>query len=633
MSSKPLKTESTQPTQVMRNVKVATKMFRDSRDAAKYVAGKIADLIRERNASNRNTVLGLATGSTPIGVYRELARMHKEDGLDFSRVITFNLDEYWPMPPDSIHSYHFFMTEHLFSHINIDPKNIHIPDGQWDRSNIQQRCEEYESLIEQVGGIDLQILGIGRDGHIGFNEPGSDRGSKTRFIALDPMTKADAAEEFGGEEKVPSSAITMGVDTIFRARRVFLMALGEKKSWIIRKAIEDGPTPNVPASFLQNHQHCEFIIDSAAAAWLTDIRTPWHNNHSIEWSPTLQRQAVIWLAQKCQKPLLKLDNKDFLREQLYELLHLDGGVASLRERIFEHMMGTICTRPGGEKPLKAMVFSPHPDDDVISMGGTFITLVNQGHEVHVAYMTSGNVAVRDDTCLRHIDYVEESSRILGILHSDGSAKLQKCRQDIRSKNPKEPDSSDVLELKGLIRKTEAAAASDLVGVPSSRQHYLCLPFYRTGKVKKKPMGDEDIAIVADMLREVRPDQIYFAGDLSDPHGTHRVCAQIIIETLARLATENYLPEVWMYRGAWQEYEPHEIERVVPLSPEVMLKKKMAILRHESQKDGAMFMGSDEREFWIRAEERTKTTARIYNDLGLPEFVALEGFVRYRGQKL
>ncbi len=633
MSSKPMKTETPQPTQVMRNVKVATKMFRDSRDATKYVATKIADLIRERHAANRSTVLGLATGSTPIGVYRELARMHKDEGLDLSRVITFNLDEYWPMEPDSIHSYHRFMTEHLFSQVNIDPKNIHIPSGRWGSDEIQTRCEEYERMIELAGGIDMQILGIGRDGHIGFNEPGSDRGSKTRFIALDPMTRLDAAQEFGGEDKVPSSAITMGVDTIFRARRVFLMALGEKKAWIIRKAIEDGPSPNLPASFLQNHQHCEFIIDEAAAGWLTDIRTPWLNNHSIVWTPPLQKQALIWLSQKCQKPLLKLDTKDFLREQLYGLLHLPGGIAEIRETVFEELLAAVCSHPGGKTPTKAFIFSPHPDDDVISMGGTFINLVNQGNEVHVAYMTSGNVAVRDDTCLRHIDYVEESSRMLGILHPEGAARLEKCRQDIHARSLQGCDSTAVLELKALIRKTEAESACELVGVPASRRHFLNLPFYRTGKIKKNPMSQEDIQIVANVLRDVRPKQIYFAGDLSDPHGTHRVCARVIIEALQQLAAEDFSPEVWMYRGAWQEYEPHELERVVPLSPEVMLKKKMAILRHESQKDGAMFMGTDEREFWIRAEERTRQTANIFNDLGLPEFFALEGFVRYQGQKL
>src|SRR5712691_7286455 len=632
MPNTPTTTSPLQSAQVMRCTKVPTKMFRDSREAAKYVATIIANTIREQTASNQNTVLGLATGSTPIGVYRELARMHKEEGLDFSRVITFNLDEYWPMTPESIHSYHSFMWGHLFSHINIQPENVHIPSGQWKLKEVERHCDKYEQMIEAAGGRRLLKQEIGRDGHIGFTEPGTYRNSKTRLVALDPMTRRDAAGEFGGEEKVPIRAITMGVGTILNARRVILMALGEHKAWIVRKMVEGEPTTDVPASFLQRHVSSEVIIDEASAAWLTDVRTPWLTR-PVEWTPPLQKRALIWLSQECQKPLLKLDTKDFLEHHLYDLLHLEGGVAAIRERVFQQMLDTICTLPGGDRPLKAFIFSPHPDDDVISMGGTFLTLVNQGHEVHVAYMTSGNIAVRDDSCLRHIAYVEECSRVLGISHPDAAARLEKCRQDIRSKNQGDQDSTDVQELKRLIRQTEAAAACDLLGVPPKRQHYFDLPFYRTGKVKKNPMGEDDIRIVAHKLREVRPDQIYFAGDLSDPHGTHRVCAQVIIEVLQRLDGEGYSPEAWMYRGAWQEYEPHEIERAVPLSPEIMLKKKQAILRHESQKDGAMFMGSDEREFWIRADERTKQTAKTYNELGLPEFFALEGFLRYRGQKL
>ena len=525
------------------------------------------------------------------------------------------------------------MWEHLFSHVNISKENVHIPSGQWRLEDVERECAEYERRITQLGGLDAQLLGIGRDGHIGFNEPGSDRNSRTRLVALDPITRRDAAGDFGGEEKVPARAITMGVQTIWEAKRIFLMALGEKKAFIIRKALEGEPTPNVPASFLQNHMNVAFILDEAASAELTQVRTPWIGGRIVDWTPTLQTRAMVWLAQVCNKPLLKLDMKDFLQHHLYDILHLEGGVATIRERVFEQLMGTICTKPGGDPAIKAMIFSPHPDDDVISMGGTFLTLVNQGHEVHVAYMTGGNIAVRDDACLRHLDYVEESSLKLGGLHPDTAARLKKCRADIRLKKPGDHDSADVLTLKGLIRKTEAANACELVGVPASRRYFLELPFYQTGSANKRPMGESDIELVANKLRELRPDQIYFAGDLSDPHGTHRVCAQIIIEVLARLKSEGFSSEVWMYRGAWQEFEPHEIERAVPLSPEVVAKKKQAILRHESQKDGAMFMGSDDREFWMRAEDRTKQTAKIYNDLGLPEFFALEGFVRYQGQKL
>ena len=622
-----------QPAQIIHCGKLPASVFSDSRDAARFVAVVIANLIREKNAAEQKAVLGLATGSTPIGVYRELVRMHEAGELDFSNVVTFNLDEYWPMKPDSEQSYHSFMWEHLFGHVNIKPENVHIPSGCWRLENVERECAEYERLITQLGGLDLQLLGIGRDGHIGFNEPGSDRNSRTRLVALDPMTRRDAAGDFGGEEKVPARAITMGVQTIWEAKRIVLMALGEKKAFVIRKALEGEPTPNVPASFLQNHLNAAFILDEAASAELTQVRTPWIGGRIVEWTQTLQTRAMVWLSQVCQKPLLKLDMKDFLQHHLYDILHLEGGVSAIRERVFGQLMGTICTKPGGDNPIKVLIFSPHPDDDVISMGGTFITLVNQGHTIHVAYMTGGNIAVRDDACLRHLDYVEESSLTLGGLHPETAARLKKCRADIRTKKPGDHDSPDVLTLKGLIRKTEAANACELVGVPASQLSFLELPFYQTGSVKKRVMGDSDLDIVANKLRELRPDQIYFAGDLSDPHGTHRVCAQIIIEVLARLETEGYSPEVWMYRGAWQEFEPHEIERAVPLSPEIVAKKKQAILRHESQKDGAMFMGSDDREFWMRAEDRTKQTAKIYNDLGLPEFFALEGFVRYHGQKL
>ena len=623
---------ATQLFQTMRCAKVPTKMFRDSREVARHVARIISDLIREKNKASQRTVLGLATGSTPIGVYRELVRMYNEEGLDFSRVVTFNLDEYWPMTPDSIHSYHSFMSEHLFSHINIRPDNVHIPSGQWRLEHVEYECEKYERMIEEAGGLDLQLLGIGRDGHIGFNEPGSDRVTRTRLVALDPMTRRDAAGEFGGEERVPTRAITMGVGTILSARRIILMALGEHKAWIIRKTVEGEPTSDIPASFLQRHLSSEILIDEASAASLTDTRTPWRVR-PVDWTPELQKHALIWLSQECRKPLLKLETKDFLQHQLYDLVHAEGGPEAIRERVFKMMMNTICLRPGGDRPIKVLIFSPHPDDDMISMGGTFITLVNQGHELHVAYMTSGNIAVRDDSCLRHIDFVAESTQVLGIQHPEAAAKLERCRVDLHAKSPGSPDSIDVLELKSLVRKTEAVAAGVFVGLPAERLYFLDLPFYHTGTVKKKPMGDADIQIVANKLRLVRPDQIYFAGDLSDPHGTHRVCAQIIIEALKRLAAEGYEPEVWMYRGAWQEYEPHEIERAVPVSPEITLKKKLAIFKHESQKDGAMFLGGDTREFWIRAEERTKQTAQIYNELGLPEFYALEGFLRYRGQKL
>jgi len=610
-------------------VKCPAIMFRTSDGVGRYVAHEVATLIRERNAAGKATVLGLPTGSTPVGVYRELIRLHREEGLDFSNVITFNLDEYWPIKPDSLHSYNRWMRENFFNHVNVPEANIHIPKGDIGRIDVEEFCRKYEQAIVDAGGIDIQMLGIGRTGHIGFNEPGSSKSSRTRIINLDPVTRRDAASDFFGEENVPQRAITMGVGTILSAHKVFVMALGEHKAKVIYKSLEGPETPEIVASFLQSHSNAVFVLDAASAAQLTSVKTPWMFEH-VEWTPLLERRAVVWLSQHEKKPILKLDARDFHENHLTDLIHESGPVERIRQRVFDDLHGTLCPQPGGQSATKIIVFSPHPDDDVISMGGTLCTLCDQGHEVHVAYQTSGNIAVFDHDALRHVDYVSEFLDLFG-LQTPASMQLeQKIRQQVAQKPPGACDGPDVLKVKGLIRKTEAVAGAKIAGVPAERCHFLDLPFYQTGQVHKKPIGQEDVDIIAALLRELQPTQIYLAGDLSDPHGTHRMCAEAILKALAVVQKENLNPEVWLYRGAWQEYEPHEIERAVPLSPEVTLRKKLAIFRHESQKDAALFPGHDEREFWVRAEERTKNTARIYNELGLPEFYALEAFRRYDG---
>ncbi|HUG89296.1 MAG TPA: glucosamine-6-phosphate deaminase, partial [Planctomycetaceae bacterium] len=592
----------------------------------------VESLIQSNNAAGRKTVLGLPTGSTPMGVYRELIRMYQEDGLDFSRVITFNLDEYWPMQPDSIHSYNRFMWENFFRHVNVRKENVHIPDGTLRRRDVESFCEDYERAIEKAGGLDLQLLGIGRSGHIGFNEPGSARNSRTRLVTLDPITRLDAASGFFGEENVPHQAITMGVGSILSARKVIMMAMGEHKAAIIQRAVEEEVTEDVTASFLQTHPNAVFVLDDAASAELTAVRTPWLVGR-VDWTPPMEKRALIWLAEQTGKPLLKLDARDFQEHQLYDLVRENGPVATIRQRVFETLLSGICPRPGGETSQTVIVFSPHPDDDVISMGGTLITLAEQGHDVHIAYMTSGNIAVFDHDALRHIEFLREFLDIFRQQTDETGRLYEKLRADMARKQPGDPDTPDVLEVKALIRQTEAIAAARIAGVPAEKLHFLNLPFYRTGTVAKRELSEEDVEIVAGLLRERKPAQIYVAGDLSDPHGTHRMCAQAILRALPKVAASDVRPEVWLYRGAWQEYEPHEIERAVPLSPEVTLRKKLAIFRHESQKDRALFPGHDEREFWVRAEERTKYTARIYNELGLPEYYALEGFVQYAGQQL
>jgi glucosamine-6-phosphate deaminase len=613
----------------VRNTRVPTLVCRTSEDVGVYVAGLIADVIRAHHAAGRPTVLGLATGSTPIGVYRELIRLHRETGLDFSNVVTFNLDEYWPMPPESLQSYRRWMWENFFEHVNVRAGNVHLPSGTVRRREVEAHCAEYERAIADAGGIDVQLLGIGRTGHIGFNEPGSPRASRTRLVNLDPVTRRDASADFYGEENVPFHAITAGVGTILSARRIVMMALGEHKTRVVRQALEEDETPKIAASFLQSHKDALYVLDEAAAAALTAVRTPWLTQQ-VEWTPDLEKRAVIWLSQATQKPLLKLDARDFLEHHLTDLMTERGPVEQIRQRTFDALHQTICTAPAGRERQTVIVFSPHPDDDVISMGGTLVTLAAQGHDVHVAYMTSGNIAVFDHDALRHIDYVGEFLQLFE-LHSPQSILLEKELQAlIGTKRPGAPDHEKTLAVKALIRKTEAIAAAGTTGVPAERCHFLDLPFYRTGVVRKHPICEADVAIVAGLLRTLRPSQIYVAGDLSDPHGTHRMCAQAIIRALGDVAVEGLQPDVWLYRGAWQEYEPHEIERAVPLSPEVQLRKKLAIFKHESQKDAALFPGHDEREFWVRAEDRTRNTARLFNELGLPEFFAIESFKRFDG---
>jgi len=626
----PPRHKSAATSQYLRNTKIPTLMFHNVAEVDRHVALVVESLIRENNSAGVPTVLGLPTGSTPIGVYRELIRQHREEGLDFSQVTTFNLDEYFPMSPTSIHSYHRWMRANFFDHVNIPEENIHIPRGDIPLEEVDAFCEEYERAIERAGGIQLQLLGIGRTGHVGFNEPGSPRNSSTRLVTLDPQTRADAAGSFFGEENVPLSAITMGIDTIMSARKIILMALGEHKAPIVRKAAEEEVNEEVPASFLQRHPHAVFVVDEAAASQLTAVRTPWLVGR-VNWTPALEKRAVIWLSEQTCKPLARLCREDFIEHRLHELLRERGPIQAIRQRVFNGLLSGICEHPAGSERQSIIVFSPHPDDDVISMGGTLITLADQGHDVHIAYQTSGNLAVFDHDALRHIDFVRQFHAMFG-LETEGTRELdRRMREAISSKQPGQPDSSEVQKTKALIRQTEATTAAACAGIPAEKLHFLNMPFYQTGKVEKAPITEADVALIADLLRSLKPGQIYVAGDLSDPHGTHRMCARAIIRALETVAAEGIKPEVWLYRGAWQEYEPHEIERAVPLSPELVERKKQAIFRHESQKDAPLFPGSDKREFWVRAEERTKHTAAVFNQLGLPEFYALEAFVRYNGQ--
>jgi glucosamine-6-phosphate deaminase len=613
------------------HTRIPTLVFPGSGAASKFVAREIAQLIRARNAAGKPTVLGLATGSTPVGLYRELIRMHREEGLDFSRVVTFNLDEYYPMPREDPHSYFRFMHENLFAHVNVKWENIHIPDGTLDPDDVEDFCLGYERKIREAGGIDVQVLGIGRTGHIGFNEPGSPRNSRTRLVTLDSITRRDAAAGFYGEENVPSQAITMGVATILDARKVFLLAFGEHKAAIVYKAAELPPTEAITASFLQEHADATFVLDQAAAAELTAVKRPWEVG-PVEWTPETVRRAVVHLSLSTRKGLQKLNDDDFREYHLYDLLRERGPAERIGEEVFHDRLATIKPHPAGREPQTVLVFSPHPDDDVISMGGTIIRLVEQGHKVHVAYMTSGNIAVFDHDARRFVDFVDE---FVGAFGTDAdrlaTTTMKKRVYDfLDSKRPGQPDSEEVLQIKAMIRATEARAAALACGIPPDQLEFMNLRFYRTGTVTKNPVQPEDIDDIVALLNRLDPAQIYVAGEMSDPHGTHRLCAEAIFEAVRRVRPDGASFDVWLYRGAWEEWEPHEIEMAVPLSPETLERKKQAIFRHQSQKDKAMFPGgTDRREFWQRSEDRNLQTAKTYDALGLPEYFALEAFVRWK----
>jgi glucosamine-6-phosphate deaminase len=625
--------------------KIPVEIFDSSEKASIYVANEIANLIKQRNSEGRTCVLGLATGSTPTRVYAELVKLHKEKGLSFKNVITFNLDEYFPMQPESLQSYVRFMNEHLFDHIDIPKGNINIPDGTLPKEKVADFCKAYEAKMETCGGIDLQILGIGRTGHIGFNEPGSSEKSVTRMITLDQVTRIDAASDFFSEENVPKKAITMGVGSILKAKRVIMMAWGEGKAPVIKKALEGPITDQIPSSFLQKHTNALVVLDNAASSHLTKIKTPWLVDAAIEWNEKLIRRAAVWLCQTVNKPILKLTNHDYMEHGMGDILTEFGSAYQVNIKIFNQLQHTITGWPGGKPnaddsnrperatpfPKRAIIFSPHPDDDVISMGGTFIRLVDQGHEVHVAYQTSGNIAVFDEDAIRFADFVKDFNENFGLNKKDAEDFYQRVVTQLKDKKPGQVDSKEVLTIKGLIRRGEAKAGCRSAGIPDSQAHFLDMPFYETGTVKKKPIGEDDIQIIVDLLKKIKPHQIYAAGDLSDPHGTHRVCLAAIYAAIDRLKGEAWMKDcyVWLYRGAWQEWDIDEIEMAVPLSPDELFRKRKAIFKHQSQKDSALFPGSDKREFWVRAEDRNHATAAGYNALGLAEYEAMEAFVRYK----
>ena len=611
--------------------KIHSVIFSDSKNASKIVANEIATLIKKKQKNNQNCVLGLATGSSPISVYNELVRMHKEDGLSFFNVISFNLDEYFPMKKDDIQSYHHFMNEHLFSHVDIKPENIFIPDGDISENEINDYCQSYDEKISKLGGIDFQLLGIGRTGHIGFNEPGSNYDSLTRRIHLNYITRNDARKSFYGIENVPTTAITMGIKTIRKSKRIVLLAWGQNKSSVIKKAIENEIDSNIPASFLQKHSNVTFVLDNSSSSNLTRIKSPWKVG-SCKWNDELKAKAIMWLCEITKKSILKLTESDYNKNNLSELL-LHQTTYEINLEIFNKLQRTITGWPGGKpdvedryRPERAnpskkriLIFSPHPDDDVISMGGTFDRLVSQGHEVHVAYQTSGNIAVSNSDVLKYVEVYESFSN----KNDKELISLLKFNNEILN-------NKKIRKIAGLIREKESLGATRFLGIPDSNVHFLKLPFYETGSVKKSIPTASDKEIISNIISEIKPHQIYAAGDLADPHGTHKVCLDIFFDVLQELKSEKFMKDcwVWLYRGAWHEWEIHQIDMSVPMSPNQVLRKRKAIFYHQTQKDNVMFQGDDDREFWVRTEDRNLAIATRFRKIGMPDYAAIETFKRH-----
>ena len=624
--------------------KIPVKIFTTPQEGSVFVAQEIATLIREKQRRKEDCVLGLATGSTPISLYAELVRMHKEEGLSFKNVITFNLDEYYPLQRQALQSYWSFMHRHLFAHIDIDPANIHIPNGELPKEDIKKHCIKYEQLIEAVGGIDLQILGIGNNGHIGFNEPGSSVYSKTRMVSLDNITRIANAYEFQNISQVPRMAVTMGISTILKSRKILLMAWGMKAP-IVAKTVEGFVSEHVPASILQQHNDCTFVVDQTASEELTRIKYPWLTGE-CEWTPQMIKRAVVNMSLKMNKPVLSLTSHDYNENSLGDLLAEKGEAYEINLQVYYMLRDSITGWPGGKPnavipahpersephPKRCIIFSPHPDDDIISMGGTFMRLHDQGHEVHIGYQTSGNIAVTDEFVTRFLDFAVGFEDMFGIDNHKSKQVLTEAAEFLHSKKANQTDTAEIRAIKGLIRRCEARATCRYVGLTDDRCHFLNLPFYETGAVEKDPMSEKDIEITMEFLRKIKPHQIFCAGDLADPHGTHKVCLDVIFESMKRIkaAGDKWIKNcwVWLYKGAWQEWDIAEIEMAIPMSPDQVVKKRFGIFIHQSQKDMVPFQGSDSREFWQRAEDRNANTAKLYADLGLTKYAAMEAFVRW-----
>lgn len=633
-------------TALTRFEKIDTQIYESAQKASVYIAKKIAEDIRRKQAAGENYVIALPGGHSPQSIYQELVRLHKVENLSFKNVIVFSIYEYFPLKKGSNNNIQI-LKDLLLNHVDINPNNIYAPDGTVSKDKIFEHCKDYEHKIEYAGGIDYLLLGLGRGGNVGVNIPGSNINSSTRLILLDNQSKKEIANTFGTLDSVPVSAITMGISTMLKARKITLIAWGEDKAKSVKDVVEGEVSDAVPASWLQNHPNIRLYTDLSAAYDLSRISKPWLVT-SCEWTDQLIRRAIVWLCFKLNKPILKLTNKDYQDNSLGELLALHGSAYNVNIMVFNDLQHTITGWPGGKPdaddtnrperakpyPKKVIIFSPHPDDDVISMGGTFQRLVNQKHDVHVAYQTSGNIAVGDEEVIRYASLI--NNVIEKYNPSDNALKDQMDKILhflMKEKNVGDEDNADVLFMKGYIRREEATTACRFIGIPATNITFLDLPFYETGRVQKNPITEADVKIVKDYLQKVQPHEVFVAGDLADPHGTHKVCLDAILAAIDELKTEGtaWLSDCrfWMYRGAWAEWEIDYIQMAVPISPEELRSKRLSILKHQSQMESAPFLGNDERLFWQRSEDRNHATAELYRKLGLASYEAIEAFVEYK----
>lgn len=588
------------------------------------LARMIADAIRANDREGKQTVLGLVTGNYVVGVYREWVRMHEEEAFDFSRVVAFDLDEYFPITPESFQSHQRFMRENLFDRINVPEKQIHFLPGDVPRAKIDRAASDYEKAIAAAGGIDIQLLEVGRSGHIGFDEPGNKPNMRTRLVALDEVARKKAAAHFFSEENVPEFMITVGLGNILEARAIYLMAVGDGEAALVAKTVEGEESDAYPTTFLQSHGNAKVFADREAASDLIRVAKPWTLGDP-KWTRDLKYRAVIGLSQETGVPLSKLEAGDYAKHRLNGLLRETGSADDLNTWVAKALNERIWNENDFFEKKRVLIFSPHPDDDVICMGGTMQKLVERNNRVDVAVMTSGSLAVFDEDALRHLEFIERVHHTLGVASVRVSRSISDLMEFLDSKNIGQMDLPAVQEIKRVIRESEAVAAIEALGIDRTHAHFLNLPFYRTGRVKKDPVGQPDVKIVLSLLKKLKPDIIFVAGDMTDPHGTHRMCFQAIEEALERLNRKDLM--IWLYRGAWQEWDVHDVDVFVPLSKAEAKKKTLAVFKHESQKDRPVFPGPyDDREFWQRAEDRNRGTAEALDRLGLQEYFAIEAFV-------